>query len=173
MGSTATYASSINISRLYLQRELWVAFGGSSITWVDNNNPPMPAATINKFSDLRGLLYIDIKRLVTQDIAGSIVTSNNKYLYADSTLDTDNLVVKGAYYLYLEGTLNSNSIIVGESFRLLGVAENVELSINPVKKKGLFIDASDVVTYDLLLVETLSSLTIQNTEQKFQFVRRF
>ena len=69
--------------------------------------------------------------------------------------------------------MSSNSLIVGESFRLLGVAENVVLNTNPIKQRGLFIDSQEVDDYDLLLVSTVSRFMVQNEEQKFQFVRRF
>lgn len=173
MSVVATYASSINIAKHYIGKQLWVALGGSTITWADDNNPPKPSPTINKFSDLRGMLYVDIKRTVIKNIAGSIKTQNNSYIYIDSSLSVDSLISSEGYYLYVEATLPNDSVLEGEAFRLIGLAENLVTSNTDSRNKGLFIPSKDITNYDLVLVDTIPALTITASSHKFQFVRRF
>lgn len=175
MVTIATHAHSINLAKEYITKPLWIAFGGSSFAWVDDNNPPYPSLDINKFTDLTGLLYVDIKRLVSKHPSGSIVTKEGRYVYADSSLSTQNLINSDAFYLYLEGTLPIDSPIVNQTFRLLGLAENVRLT-NPSSyslAKGLFIASDEVIDYDLSLVSSVPAFTVNNAEEKFQFIRRF
>lgn len=173
MSVVATYTSSVNIAKHYLNKELWIALGGSTITWADDANPPKPSPSINKILDLRGLLYVDIKRLVIKDIAGSIKTQNNSYIYIDNNLSTEYIASREGYYLYTEATLPANSNLVGESFRLIGLAENVITTNTETRRKGLFIEAEDITDYDLTLIDAISLLTITESDYTFQFVRRF
>lgn len=173
MSVISTYASSVNIAKSYINKELWVVLAGSTITWADEANPPKPSPSISKFSDLRGLLYVDIKRLVIKNIAGSIKTQNHSYIYIDNNLSTEYIAKREGYYLYTEATLPYNSNLVGESFRLIGLAENVVTTNTSPRAKGLFIEAELITGYDLILIDAISPLTITESEHKFQFVRRF
>lgn len=174
MPSISTAAESINIAKYYLSKNLWLAFGGSSLVWANNNNPPYPAETIRQFSDLRGLLYLDIKMLVTKDNQGSIITSNGvRYSYINEAQATQQLIDNSAYYLYMEATLPASSSLVGENFRLLGIADNVNIATNPNLSTSTFVDQSDVISYDLNWVETMPEYTVSSSAQVFQFVRRW
>lgn len=173
MPNVATKAGSINLAKHYLNQDLWLAFGGSSLVWTNDSQPPYPSENINNFSDLRGLLYLHIKRIVFKDDLGNIITQDSRYSYANPTLTTQQLLDTNAFYLYLEATLPINSALVGETFRFLGIAENAVLSVSPNLSKGTFVDAADIISYDLAWINTVSSFTVLNSEQTFQFVRRW
>lgn len=172
MSTISTHALSINLAKEYITKDVWIALGGSSITWVDNNNPPTPSLSINNFDDLTGLLYIDIKRLVSKNPTGPIKTEDSNYLYADYSLATVNLIERQAYYLYLEGTAEAGSVLDGQRITLIGIAENVVFSEDVIRKKYSFIPANKILNYDLTLVSAIPELVI-SSERKFQFVRRF
>jgi len=174
MNIVSTHGFSINLAKSYLNKELWIALGGGSLTWADNTNPPLPSMSINKFTDLIGLLYIDIKRLVSKDPTGSIKTNNGSYTYASNSLSTEQLIERQAYYLYLEATVEPFSNLEGQKVTLIGLAENVVLnnSNNFIRKKHLYIPSEAIVDYDLTLVSAVPEMYI-TSQQKFQFVRRF
>lgn len=173
MPSVSTKSSAINLAKYYLNKDLWLAFGGSSLVWSNDSLPPYPSENTNNFSDLRGLLYLDIKRLVFRDEQGGIVTQDSRYSYASSTEPIQTLIDLNAFYLYLEATLPTNSVLVGETFRLLGIAEDVSLSVSVNLSKSTFVDSGNVVAYNLNWINTVSSFTVSNSEQKFQFIRRW
>lgn len=174
MSTVSTHSFSINIAKSYIDKEIWVALGGGTLTWADNQNPPYPSLSINKFNDLIGLLYIDVKRLVSKDPTGAIKTQDGSYTYADSFLSTEDLINRQAYYLYVEATVQPESSLDGQRITLLGLAENVvfKSGTTNIRKKYLYINAEDVLDYNLSLVSTVPELII-TSEQKFQFIRRF
>lgn len=171
MSSVTTYAGAIDFARYHLGKELWLGLAGSNLTW--SGDPPYPSPNINSLLDLRGLLYVDIKRIVKPDPIGSIVTSTGKYSPVDPNEDTQVLVSTNSYYLYLEATILSNSILNGETFRIVSLVANAFFNTSlPTLNKGVFMDVSTITDYDVLWINTVEAFTVTNNLKRLQIVRR-
>lgn len=166
------YSYGIEIAKEFLSKDLWVGLGGGSIVWVDLP-PPYPSRTFTEIQDLETVVYIDRKRLVRLDPLGEIEAHGTRYSYVNPNQAISTLVTQEAFYLYLEASIPIDSILPTNTFKLISILYDLDLTITPLKEKYYITQATNITDYKLIWIGTIAPLELNTVEKRLQFIIPF
>jgi hypothetical protein len=151
----------------------WIAFGKNT-SWLDDNNPPQPALTVNRVPELLGFTYVHTCKPVYPDANGIVVTASRNYTILETT-EPDLLASAKANRVYFESILLPNSLPLNSTYRIKALCTDVVFANPPnVVGSGLFVPASQVISYFVDWIAHLEPIVNDGTtNQVIQIVREF
>jgi hypothetical protein len=170
MSGTMTMLNRVNNALNWLsdsQNGIWLGMGGYVNDWLDDINPPIPDPLLQEIPDLVGFVYIHQASLIANDNQGSIETDYGRYTAYDQTSQIDTLVNNLANKIYLSCLLDGSKLPSNLEYRIFGICSHLTFNQLPLPVMGLYIPSSEVLSYRLRWISTISKQTITNSTYKF------
>jgi len=177
--SATTFQARCRLAASYVDRYLadpksyWVAIGKAS-PWLDENNPPYPAITVNRVPELIGFVYVHTCKSVYETDIGIIKTLDKNYELVNST--NPNLLASAkANKLYFEAILPPEATPLSSTYRIKALCTNVVFANTPnIVGPELFISGSEVLDYFVdWIVHHKAVENDGQTNQVVQIIREF
>lgn len=155
-------------------KKYWLGLGNINTSWENENLPPSVNPNLKELPELLGAVYISTISLVAEDEEGDIYTNLGRYRAYDISQDENILMDKLAVNVYCAIYLDSTQLPVGITYRSLGLLENLTTNKLIDYNMGFYIKSSDILSYDLLWINTIPPKIISNnTLEQLQLIIEF